>query len=107
MVIGCDETEPLTSPGVVQQPQSTTFTVLPSEVELAVGETAQLQANVGGVSGIVLPGLTWTSSDPDIAIVTPFGLVAARAEGIAIITAQSGSMSAGARVVVSGKVRTY
>ena len=98
-IVGCDEAElPTYSTSSGQPPQS--VAVEPSEVGLAVGQTAQLQANIGGVRGYLFPGLTWASSNPDVAIVSVVGLVTARAEGIAIITAQVGKSSAGSRVTV-------
>lgn len=100
IVVGCDDTaEPPTSPVIPAQPQPS-VAIEPSEVGLAVGQTAQLHANIGGVRGHIFPGLTWISSNPDVATVSVVGLVTARADGIAIITAQVGKMSAGARVVV-------
>ena len=106
LVTGCEEAELPTNTTASTQPPQPAIAVEPSELALAVGQTAQLQASLGGEKGLPLPGLTWTSSNPDVAIVSPFGLVAARAEGIAIITAQVGTMSDGARVVVNRKVGT-
>ena len=100
LLVGCDEAELPTNTTASSQPPQPGFAVEPSALELAVGQTAQLHARIGDEPGVQLPGLIWTSSDPDVAIVSPAGLVAAMAEGVALITAQVGTMTAGASVVV-------
>ena len=58
---------------------------------LQAGENAQLVIEIRDPAGNALSGrpVAWTSSNPAVAEVSPAGLVAARAEGTAIITASS------------------
>jgi uncharacterized protein YjdB len=95
----CDEE------GIVESRKVTTvdpaIAIEPANVDLAVGGTAQLIVHLTGGRGILFSGLSWTSSDPEVATVSLVGLVTARGEGFAVITAKSGSQSGFARVNVS------
>ena len=84
-------------------PQPTTVSVTPSAVQLVVGNTAQLAAEVRDQHGQVMSGVTvsWTSGNTTAATVTSGGLVSAAAAGTATITATAGSASGSAAVTVS------
>ena len=58
---------------------------------VAVGRTEQLSALVKGAAGEELAGkgVTWTSSDPTVAEVSPIGAVTAKKTGSVTITAES------------------
>ena len=79
------------------------ITVLPAAVTLmAIGETAQLTASVVDYRGepIADAEVEWSSNDPTVATVNEEGLVTAVANGITLITAQSGTATASATVTV-------
>ena len=60
--------------------------VSPSTAELEVGETTRLSASVKPTNATD-KGVTWTSSDATVATVSAEGIVTAKAEGTATITA--------------------
>lgn len=64
-------------------------TVLPSEVTLGTGETADMQARLADRYGNPVFGanVTWSSSDPNVAVIDSSGRVAARGAGTAGVTA--------------------
>ena len=79
-------------------------TVTPATVELAaLGEIAQLTAELRDQSGRVTAGakFSWESSDDTVATVNAAGLVTAVGNGAATITATSGSASSMATVTVA------
>ena len=107
LIAGCkgeNGTEPLT-------PASISI-VLAKLVLAAVGETTQASARVLDQNGSVLGGqtVTWSSSNTPVAEVSATGLVTARGEGSAVISASVGSVSGSVIVrieqVVTGLVKT-
>ena len=77
--------------------------VTPASVTLtAIEETIQLTAEVRDQNGQVMSGaaVTWSSSDPSVASVDAAGVVAARANGSATVTATAGSATGSAAVSV-------
>lgn len=74
-----------------------TIKLTPTVMQLAVGDADIIEAEVSGGSGTI----TWESSDANVATVTS-GLVTAKAEGEATITARIGSASATCEVFVVG-----
>ena len=70
-----------------------------TEAELVVGNTLQLTATVSP-SNATDKTLTWNSSSSTIASVSPTGLVTAKAEGSANITASCGGKSATCKLTV-------
>jgi hypothetical protein len=77
--------------------------VTPDSVTLRVGESAQLSATARDASGSALTGrpVTWTSDDPEIASVSPAGLVTALSSGTASVTARTEGASASVDVSVT------
>ena len=69
----------------------------------ALGETVQLSATVLDANGQPIPGaeVTWTSSDLAVALVDRAGLVTARGNGVAQITARSGGVTQSMTIIVS------
>jgi hypothetical protein len=57
--------------------------VLPSQVTLLEGETRTLQVQLSGPDGEVLSGrpIDWSVEDPDVALISPQGVLSAVAEG--------------------------
>ncbi len=87
----------------VVTPLPTTVAVTPDTVMLtAVGQTAQLTAEVRDQAGRVMDGtmVTWSSGDRLVATVDREGLVTAAGSGTATITAMADSASAKAVVTV-------
>ena len=87
----------------------TTVTPTPSVASISLSQTSaslfltaalQLGATPRDASGNAMSGqtITWTSSSPSIASVTPAGLVTAIGSGTATITAAAGSQSASATI---------
>jgi len=60
--------------------------IVPSTLELVVGQSAELGTNSGSASSFL-----WTSSDAAVALVSPGGTVIAVGTGTATITAGKGS----------------
>ena len=79
-----------------------TVSVTPSPASVIVGRTVQLTATPRDASGDPLPGraVTWTTNDPDIATVSPTGVVTGVAQGTAVITATSEGRSGSSAVTV-------
>ena len=73
---------------------------------MALGETVQLTATVLDPNRLPVADavVTWTSSDPSVANVSTQGLVTAVKNGVAAITARSGSASASIPVTVMQSV---
>ncbi len=81
--------------------------ISPAEAELdAIGATVQLTASVldGNDRVISDAAVTWTSGNTEVASVTDEGLVTARKNGSAVVTAVSGQFHANAAVTVSQAV---
>ena len=92
-----------TEPPLQERPRATTLTVTPAMAELsALGETAQLSAEVRDQNGNVVSGATvsWSSSAADVVTVDGSGLVTAVGNGTATISAAAGSASGAATVTV-------
>ena len=82
---------------------ATAVAVTPASVTLtAIEETIQLTAEVRDQNGQVMSGaaVTWSSSAPSVASVDAAGVVVARADGSATVTATAGSASGSAAVSV-------
>ena len=85
-------------------------TVSPAQHSLAPGETVQLTATARTGDGTIVtppPTFTWTTSDADVATVSPSGLVTADETGTATITASaSGASGTSVITVQAGPVAT-
>ena len=95
-------TNPTPPPPPAQVPASIEIT--PSSATLnAIDQTVELAAEVLDQNGSVIDdaSVTWTSGALDVAAVSGQGLVTAVNNGSAVITAQSGSLSASASITVS------
>ena len=79
------------------------FSIRPTQVEVMVGAGAQLTAQLKGQGGktLVGPRVTWASTAPEIASVSPQGLVTANARGEAVITCTCEGASATATITVT------
>ena len=92
------------SASVTVAQEAAALTVTPASVVLsAVGETAQLMAEVTDANEHVIaePSVTWTSGDEAVATVDASGLVTAVADGETMVTATSGDASEAATVTVA------
>ncbi len=88
-------------------PRAASIVISPAEAKLdAIGATVQLTASVrdGNDRAIADAAVTWTSGSTEVASVTDEGLVTARKNGSAVITAVSGQFHANAAVTVSQAV---
>jgi len=88
-------------------PQAASIRISPAEAVLdAIGATVQLTASVrdGNDREVAGADVTWTSNNTEVASVTDEGLVTARKNGSAVITAVSGQFHANATVTVSQAV---
>ncbi|MCY4544861.1 MAG: Ig-like domain-containing protein, partial [Gemmatimonadetes bacterium] len=93
----------------VAEPVPTRITIAPTSHTLeAIGETVQLTATVRDQRNNIMSGqsITWSSGDEAVATVSGAGLVTAVSNGMAEITATSGSLSASASITVSEPVAT-
>ena len=93
----------------VAEPVPTRIAVTPSSHTLEeIGETVQLRATVRDQRNNVMSGqtITWSSGDEAVATVDGNGLVTAVSDGMAEITARSGSLSANAAITVASPVPT-
>ena len=93
----------------VVAPMPTVVAVTPDTVVLtALGQTAQLAAEVRDQVGRVMNGVSvvWSSADTTVAVVDATGLVTAVSDGIASITAIVGEASASATVTVAQEIST-
>ncbi len=77
--------------------------VEPAEGTIAQGDTLRLTATVLDSGGAAIPGVLvdWSSSDPEIVVVFPDGVVRGVAEGWAVIRAKADSVEATAEITVS------
>src|SRR6185369_2714519 len=73
----------------VTQEQVTAVTVVPGNVQLAVGGTASLVATVTATPGITDRTVTWSSSNTAVATVSATGVVTGVTAGTAAIVATS------------------
>ncbi len=93
----------------VVPPLPTTIAVRPDTVLFnALGQTAQLAADVREQAGRVMAGVsvTWTSGDTLVAVVDSAGLVVAVGGGSTTVTARAGEVSAAVVVTVTQSART-
>jgi uncharacterized protein YjdB/alpha-tubulin suppressor-like RCC1 family protein len=81
--------------------------IVPASLSLAPGQSRQYTASAQDSTGAVLAGraVTWTSSSPAVATVTPGGLVTALAAGTSNITATSEGKSATSVLTVANAVQ--
>ncbi|MCY3712572.1 MAG: Ig-like domain-containing protein [Gemmatimonadetes bacterium] len=98
-----------TSNITVAEPVPTRIVVTPSSQTLeAIGATVQLSASVLDQRNNAMSGqtITWSSGDEAVATVSGTGLVTAVSNGMAEITARSGSLSDNATITVASPVAT-
>jgi hypothetical protein len=84
-------------------PAVSEMAVSPAAVRVRVSRTAALTATLTDEDGDDIAGrrVSWTSSKPRIATVSPKGVVRGRAPGTATVTASSGGKKASALVIVT------
>ena len=93
----------------VAEPVPTRITIAPTSHTLEmIGATVQLTATVRDQRNNIMSGqsITWSSGDDAVATVSGAGIVTAVSNGMAEITAKSGSLSASASITVSEPVAT-
>lgn len=100
---GGEPIPPAPEPPVIVAAAVQTVAVAGVNGPVTVGRTLQLSALVKGPAGEELSSreITWTSSDPAVAEVTPVGAVTARKPGTATITAQSEGKSGSVTLTVA------
>ncbi|MCH7935166.1 MAG: Ig-like domain-containing protein, partial [Gemmatimonadetes bacterium] len=85
-------------------PEASTIVISPSGITLdAIGATATLSAEVRDQDDRILRDavVTWSSSDPNVATISPAGLVTAVRNGTAAITAAAGAASGSVNLSVT------
>ena len=85
-------------------PEASTIVISPSGITLdAIGATATLSAEVRDQNDQILRDavVTWSSSDPNVATISPAGLVTAIRNGRAAITAAAGAASGSVNLSVT------
>ena len=85
-------------------PEASTIVISPSGITLdAIGATATLSAEVRDQNDRILANavVTWSSSDPNVATISPAGLVTAIRNGPAAITAAAGAASGSVNLSVT------
>ena len=87
-------------------PAVKTVVITATALEVPVGGTQQMVANAFDSSGILIPGTTavWTSSDPAIATVSPFGVLSGVAFGGTTVTATVNGVAGSQPFTVAGIV---
>jgi hypothetical protein len=86
------------------EPEASTVIISPSGITFdAIGATATLLAEVRDQNDQVLGSavVTWSSSDPNVATISPAGLVTAITNGTATITAAAGAASGSVNLSVT------
>ena len=85
-------------------PEASTIVISPSGITFdAIGATATLSAEVRDQNNQILENeeVTWSSSDPNVAAISPAGLVTAVTNGTAMITAAAGAASGSVNLSVT------
>ena len=85
-------------------PEASTIVISPSGITLdAIGATATLSAEVRDQNNQILGDavVTWSSSDPNVATISPPGLVTAAGDGTVTITAAAGAASGSVNLSVT------
>ena len=85
-------------------PEASTIVISPSGITFdAIGVTATLSAEVRDQNDQILENeeVTWSSSDPNVATISPAGLVTAVTNGTATITATAGAASGSVNLSVT------
>ena len=85
-------------------PEASTIVISPSGITLdAIGATATLSAEVRDQNNRILANavVTWSTSDPNVVMISPAGLVTAIRNGTAAITAAAGAASGSVNLSVT------
>ena len=90
----------------VGAPSVASISVEPAQLSLTQGDRATLRAQPRGRSGAVTADVSWTSNAPDVATVSPDGVVSAVGRGSATITATAGGATQAIGVTVAVDTRT-
>jgi len=84
---GCTDDTPFgLEPTTLPISTETDLEVEPSQATLQPGQHLQLGVHAGRVPPVLF-GIRWSSNDPDVAVVSPSGLVTALSPGSAVVTA--------------------
>lgn len=87
---------------IVPPPTAAQLTVTPASATLMLAQTVRLEAVLRDPDGQVLTGraVTWSSTNTDVAEVSPLGVVTARGLGVTVVVATSEGLSASAGITV-------
>ncbi len=91
---------------VTQMPNS--IEVTPASLSLQVGSTRQLSAVVKDANGYPVPGasVTWSSTNPGVAAISPSGLAQALATGSVAFEARSDALMGASQATISEQTTT-
>jgi uncharacterized protein YjdB len=103
---GCGEKTPTAAPEIGTHGASSSQVALTRKADtVEVDESVQLSAIIPSAPGSVAPSVAWSSSDPNVAIVTQNGVIFALKSGRTIVTATSHGQSDATTVTVRPSVR--
>jgi len=103
---GCGEKTPTAAPEIGTHGASSSQVALTRKADTVdVDESVQLSAIIPSAPGSVAPSVAWSSSDPNVAIVTQNGVIFALKSGRTIVTATSHGQSDATTVTVRPSVR--
>jgi uncharacterized protein YjdB len=103
-VNGCGEKAP-TAPIIGNGASSSEVSLTKRADTVAVDDAVQLKAIVPVAPGTVAPSVSWSSSDPSVAIVTQNGVLFALKSGRTTVTANSGGHTDATSVTVLPSIR--
>jgi hypothetical protein len=103
---GCGDEDIVTGPPIVEpETPLAALGIEPSAAVIKSGERIQFRALGSMAQGApALFAFTWTSSNPEVAEVSPLGLLISKAVGSTVVTVTIAGQSAKANVVVTSNV---
>src|SRR5690349_9094278 len=105
VAVGCGEKAPTAAPEIGTHGSTGPVALTRKADTVSVDESVQLSAIIPSAPGSMAPSVSWSSSDPNVAIVTQNGVLFALKSGRTIVTATSHGQSDATTVTVRPSVR--
>ena len=102
---GCGEKAPTAAPEIGTHGSTGPLALTRKADTVSVDQSVQLSAIIPSAPGSIAPSVSWSSSDPNVAIVTQNGVLFALKSGRTIVTATSRGQSDATTVTVRPSVR--